>query len=204
LKCSSEIIAVSPALKNQIEKIYPQTCIRVIPNRVEVQPKGLLTKQKRVAIIGDVRDEVKGISQALEWCSHVFPKFELCLVGDGPDLTSIKNRFNSVSYHSAMSHDSLMDFIEESSVIVVNSPFETFSILASEVQQLGTYLLCRKNGGPEDFASNQVLWFSSEVEFKLGANTISQWIEQNQHPLPFQNDLLKGERIKEMWKEVLK
>lgn len=67
LKCSTEIIAVSPALKNQIEKISPQSSIRVIPNRVEIQPKGNLNKQKRVAIIGDVRDEVKGISQALEW-----------------------------------------------------------------------------------------------------------------------------------------
>ncbi len=203
LEGATHIFTVSLALKSAILTGLPSAQVSVIPNRVERIPMIGRKKKNRIAIIGDIRDQVKGISQGLEWIQQAFSSFEIAVVGNGPDLTRIKETFPKVSFLPAMPHDELLLFIEETSVVVINSPFETFSLLAYEVQQLGTYLLCRKNGGPEDYSSEHVVWFSNSSEFSVGAQKIKENISRNQFPPPFHHQSLEDSKILQLWKEAL-
>lgn len=205
IRNASRIMLVSNALKSHISSIQTNANITVIPNRVSVPKLDFIPqKRKRVAIIGDLRNEVKGISQALRWIKEsLLHDYELVVVGNGPDKEMLKEQFSEVTFLPAMSHHNLMEFIAETSVVVINSPFETFSILAHEVQQLGTYLLCRKNGGPEDHASPQVFWFENQPEFENQCLQIKEKLNQGQHPSPYFHPELSDEYILKLWREAL-
>ena len=205
IKNASKIMLVSNALKTHISSIQPKANCAVIPNRVSVPQLDVTPpKRKRIAIIGDLRNEVKGISQALSWMNaSPFLDFERVVVGNGPDEEMLKEQFSEVTFLPAMPHPNLMEFIAETSVVVINSPFETFSILAHEVQQLGTYLLCRKNGGPEDHSSEHVFWFENQSDFEQQSFQILEKINQNQHPTPFIHEALSDENCLKLWKEAL-
>lgn len=205
IRNASKIMVVSNSLKLHISSIHPNAKCSVIPNRVSVPSlDSTPQKRRRVAMIGDLRNEIKGISQALEWINgSLFLDFERVVVGNGPDEMMLKKRFPEVTFLPALPHPELMKFIAETSVVVINSPFETFSILAHEVQQLGTYLLCRRNGGPQDYSSQNVFWFENHSDFVQQSNRIQENINQNQHPKPFFHEALSDENCLNLWREAL-
>ena len=113
---------------------------------------------------GDLVQETKNVKVILEAFSEILKhhkNIKLDIIGDGKDLKYFKELSyqlklnNHVSFHGNQSNNYVFKTLSQSHVLILNSYFETFSIICAEALLCGIPVIATKCGGPESYLNDK-------------------------------------------------
>jgi glycosyltransferase involved in cell wall biosynthesis len=170
-KNASAVTTVSHFLKKALQqKRLTEVPTKVVPNIVDSPGKPLSPSKNNTPLkaltISDLRDPQKNISGLLKAVKQLvlqFPNFELHHVGVGPDADKLQRKarqlglYNKhVYFHGYIPNQKLQTFFQESHFFVLNSRYETFSVVTAEALAHGVPVLVTKCGAPEEYVTKDV------------------------------------------------
>lgn len=133
----------------------------VVPNVVRSEvPLPHYPPALQLINVSDFIDEMKqisGIIKVMPILLQRFPTLQLILIGDGKDrakleqLTMQLKLTHAVQFKGYIPNDEVYRLIHASSVLVVNSLYESFSVAAAEALACGVPVVTTECGGPEEF-----------------------------------------------------
>ena len=162
---AEQICVVSNFLKEDMIKCGVEANYTIIGNVVDGKTLDI-GKNKTFSFVfaGDLVQETKNVKGILEAFSEVIKhhkNIKLDIIGDGKDLKNYKNLSdqlklnNHVSFHGNQSNDYVFKTLSQSHVLILNSYFETFSIICAEALLCGIPVISTKCGGPESFLNDE-------------------------------------------------
>lgn len=167
---ANAVMAVSKCLANGIRTIHHYNHnIIVIPNVVECDqsynlPVHLRDRPRIKALtVSLLRNDHKQIDSLILAFAEVISNhsnLELHIVGDGPDRDALVKEAErtgllgtNIFFHGYVPHDQLAPYFQDSNFFVLNSAYETFSVVTAEALAQGIPALVTKCGGPEEYLS---------------------------------------------------
>ena len=164
-KKANQICVVSKLLKKDMLKCGVKGNYTIIENVVDgIALDFEKNKTFSFVFVGDLVQETKNVSGILEAFSEVLKhnkEIKLDIIGDGKDLKnykSLSNRLklnNHVSFHGNRNNDYVIKTLSQSHVLILNSYFETFSVICAEALLCGIPVISTKCGGPESFLNDK-------------------------------------------------
>lgn len=166
-KRAKKVFVVSETLKKGISNFYSiNSKIKVIPNIIQVseinQKHQFDKKNPKILFVADLVDDVKNVSGLIKTLADFNHKnFNLTIVGDGKDRKKIKvlieklNLNNQIKMLGSLSSNDVLKLYHLCDFVVINSFFETFSMVAAEAIAHGKPVICTKCGGPEEFINEE-------------------------------------------------
>ena len=162
---AEQICVVSNFLKEDMIKCGVEANYTIIGNVVDGKTLDI-GKNKTFSFVfaGDLVQETKNVKGILEAFYEVIKhhkNIKLDIIGDGKDLKNYKNLSdqlklnNHVSFHGNQSNDYVFKTLSQSHVLILNSYFETFSIICAEALLCGIPIISTKCGGPESFLNDE-------------------------------------------------
>jgi len=138
----------------------------IVPNVVKfcnttATIRGNKSDKKQIIHVSFLDDKIKNVSDILRVLKKVYrirTDFELHILGDGCDRTILENLAKElgllnecVFFHGMKTHDEICAFYSISDFFVLNSNFETFSVVSAEAISCGLPVIVTKSKGPEEF-----------------------------------------------------
>ncbi len=162
------IITVSESLKKGMLNYGFNANYIVVPNIVESKPVEINSKNEELIFltVADLDDEIKNISSVINSLASVKANgqkgFQYHIIGSGKDADKLfkltqASGFSDdeIVFHGLQSNDYVLDFVNRVDCIIINSFYETFSVIAAEALLAGKPLICTKCGGIDDFVDNE-------------------------------------------------
>ena len=164
-KQAEQICVVSNFLKQDMLKCGVTANYTIVGNVVD----GIaldIEKNKTFSFVfaGDLVQETKNVKGIIEAFSEVLKQhkdIKLDIIGDGKDLknyNALSNRLklnNHVSFHGNRNNDYVIKTLSQSHVLILNSYFETFSIICAEALLCGIPVIATRCGGPESYLNDK-------------------------------------------------
>jgi glycosyltransferase involved in cell wall biosynthesis len=152
LKEAALITAVSPFLKSEIEAVFPNLNVEILPNVVsheifKFKEKEVESKVKfiHISTLDERFKNISGIIEACEILSQEISsnRFELQIVSDEPyskweKLVEQKGLANFIHFSGPLQPAEICEKIQESAALILFSNYETFSIVLAEAWATGT------------------------------------------------------------------
>tara|TARA_B110000438_G_scaffold294675_1_gene336450 strand:+ start:574 stop:1677 length:1104 start_codon:yes stop_codon:yes gene_type:complete len=140
--------------------------INELANVIDVKKKVAIgnSPEMNFFVVADLVDHVKNISGVLNAFYSIknnYPLLKLHVVGDGKDLSLLKGLTNSLEMNDMVSflgrkvQNEVQDLLIQADCIIVNSNFETFSMITLESILTGCPVIATKCGGPEQFVNEK-------------------------------------------------
>lgn len=162
---AAAVTAVSVFLKNKMEASGLHNRYTITPNVVEPFEKKTspLPSNNKIKIltVADLVDEIKNISATIRAVAEISkhnPEIEFHIVGHGKDEMNLKNLANSlgvldriVFFHGVKTNEEVFQFLHASNFLVMNSRYETFSLICIEAMSCGKPVIATNCGGPAEF-----------------------------------------------------
>lgn len=168
LKNADAITTVSENLKKSMQHLGLQGNYKVIPNVIEtvkLQDSTPPTSTIKLLTIADLVDAHKNISGIIKAVANIYkqhPTIEYHIVGDGADkelLTTlakeVQNTNNYIFFHGRKPNEYVYDLLKQVNFVVINSNYETFSVVAAEALANGKPVISTVCGGPEEFITSE-------------------------------------------------
>ena len=162
------VTTVSEFLKESMLRSGLKGDYFVIPNIIEISLAATVKKNPgdkiRILVVADLVDEIKNISGTISAFSVAFHQqmnSELNIIGHGKDENKLKNLVQelqmekAVFFHGVKSNEDVYSFINKSDFIVMNSNFETFSLICAEAIACGKPVVATRCGGPQEFITKE-------------------------------------------------
>lgn len=164
-KRARTIQVVSKFLKNDMIQCNINGNFKIIPNVVDgpVDSKIIKNKNFTFTFVGDLNQEHKNVAGILNAFSKLQKKnrnLHLNIVGDGESNEEYKKQSkllelcSNIRFHGSKSNKEVFGILQKSHVLVLNSFFETFSIICAEALLCGIPVISTKCGGPETFLND--------------------------------------------------
>lgn len=158
------LTSVSSFLLNRMEDCgLDNSSKQVIPNVIENYPAGELiekSKHVNVLIVADLVDDIKNISGVIKMIGSLDDEipFNLKIIGRGPDEMKLKKQAkelnllgNKIFFEGLKPNNEVYDFLRNCDFLVMNSRYETFSLICAEAMSCGKPVLATRCGGPDEF-----------------------------------------------------
>lgn len=139
----------------------------VIPNVVDVaqmksnQEKRRIKQILHVSLLKDDIKNVSGIIKAVKELSIKRKDFELHIIGSGNDKEKLEGMAREYSllnemifFEGMVDANEVSKFFYASDFFVLNSNFETFSVVTAEALACGKPVIATRCGGPEEFVKD--------------------------------------------------
>jgi len=162
-KRAAAFTVVSHQLKNALIGHGFRKDIEIIPNVVEVpnleRGKNEITQIVTVADFHERNKNISGILHAIAKLKEEF-NFHWTIVGDGDDREEIQklaedlNLTDRVDFPGRIPQEEVHKTLADCDLLVVNSRFETFSMVTVEALMLGLPIIATRCGGPENFVNS--------------------------------------------------
>ena len=169
-----QVIAISPALEQQLKNFEPNVDVKIIPDLVR-------TEFFVPATNGDVRKldpraplrfflvarlvEDKGVGYLLQAAALLrnaeTPRFELIIGGDGPHRADLERMAADLgiaancNFLGRLDRAGVRDWMNRSDVFVLSSLSETFGIVVGEAMACGKPVISTRCGGPESIVTDE-------------------------------------------------
>ena len=164
-KNANQICVVSNFLKRDMLKCGVKGNYTIIENVVDGKALDF-EKNKTFSFVfaGDLVQETKNVKGIIEAFSEVLRQhkdIKLDIIGDGKDLKNYKalsnklNLKNHISFHGNRNNDYVFKTLSQSHVLILNSYFETFSIICAEALLCGIPVISTRCRGPECFLNDK-------------------------------------------------
>ena len=162
-KCNV-VTSVSNHLKEGMIRQGVNKEIVILQNVIRYKEKTAIkeTEQMTFLIVADLVDEIKNISGVLEAMKQLkleHTHFKLIIIGDGPDSRVLKEKINvldietQVSFVGRLAQQEVQDYLLKADCLIVNSNYETFSMVTIEAILTGVPVIASRCGGPEQFVN---------------------------------------------------
>jgi glycosyltransferase involved in cell wall biosynthesis len=178
---ADKVIVVSEALKVQLDNMFGingktevvYNSIR-FPQAIEMKHPG--SSDLRFLTISYLDDKMKNVSTIIRSFRQVLEKYpfvSLTIVGDGLDfnyliqLTKDLKLQNNITFTGFVSNENIPEFYKSSDAFILNSNFETFSIVTAEALANGLPVIITKCRGPE-------FYVNESNGIKIDKNSIAQ------------------------------
>lgn len=194
---------VSEQLKVAMTQQHLANVKYVIPNVVEAIPESVKCEELPVIIpassfiiigmVADLRDEIKNISGVLIAVKKVLKTrqdFQLHIVGGGPDEAILRQKAidmelqDHVFFHGRQDNQVVLPFLQKIHFLILNSYYETFSVVAAEALAAGKPVISTKCGGPEVFLDEQAGRLIPVGEEEALVEAIQDMLDKYQDFLP--------------------
>jgi len=199
---------VSQFLKRNMLKSGFNEPLTVIPNIIDSHAAGIAPAKnhpslmKKILVVADLVDDIKNISGILLAFQKIhgeFPNTELRIVGGGRDEAMLKELAGKlfagrrvVLFEGLKSNSEVYNFLRECDFLIVNSRFETFSLICAEAMSCGKPVIATKCGGPEEFITEQTgILIPVNDEIKL-IEAMRNMLNQS---IQFQSEFIKAYAI---------
>ncbi|MCB0760596.1 MAG: glycosyltransferase family 4 protein [Flavobacteriales bacterium] len=135
-----------------------------LPNVIDIPEQLTSTPPERTQalVVADLHDHNKNISGLLRVWADVRPDARLTIIGDGHDREQLEalSRELELSIHEVeflgrVDNREVFTHLANASFLIVNSRFETFSMITTEALGLGLPVLATRCGGPEQFVDTE-------------------------------------------------
>ena len=169
IKKAKAVTTVSNSLSKAMINCGLKNNYNVIPNVVDFDLFSVSNKWNRdkkkilhVSTLYNVQKNVEGIIRAVNNISQLRNDFEIHFAGDGQDRQYLENLTkklqleNYIIFHGKVSDTALSKLFFESDFFVINSNYETFSVVTAEALASGLPVIATKCGGPEEFVTKDV------------------------------------------------
>ena len=165
---SAGLSMVSLFLSKQMhEHKITNTNVAIIPNVIEktFTPINSMHTTTNVLLVADLVDEIKNISSVIRAVAKVKQKhsnFVLKIIGHGRDKElliklaeslDVLNTF--VVFEGLKTNEEVYEYLKRCDFLVMNSRFETFSLICVEAMSCGKPVLATRCGGPEEFLTEE-------------------------------------------------
>lgn len=165
-KQAAALTAVSPHLAEALTKAGLGKAHAIVPNVVPgmdraLPPSGPSGHFMMVADLVDRTKNVSGVLHALAATHAQGHEFRLEVIGDGPDremLHALADRLGigpHVRWHGRLAHADVLPAMASTGTVIINSNFETFSVVTGEALASGKPVIATRCGGPEAFITPQ-------------------------------------------------
>jgi len=161
---ASQVQVVSRFLKTDMLASGIKANYKIIGNVVDGKTIELPKNEKFTFVfVGDLEQKNKNVKGIIEAFSQLknSSNLQLDIIGEGLDkesyinLSKNLNSLDSIKFHGSKSNPKVFEYLAKSHVLVLNSNFETFSIICAEALLSGIPVISTKCGGPESFLNNQ-------------------------------------------------
>ncbi|MEO8087124.1 MAG: glycosyltransferase [Bacteroidota bacterium] len=156
---------VSEFLKTKMVAAGMENNYTVTPNIAEPSAKKTspLSSNGKIKIItvADLVDEIKNISGTIKAIAKIAAtnkEIEFHIIGHGKDELLLKNLAkeyglldSTIFFHGVKPNEEVFQFLYASNFLVMNSWFETFSLICIEAMSCGIPVIATRCGGPEQF-----------------------------------------------------
>jgi glycosyltransferase involved in cell wall biosynthesis len=171
LKRARQIIPVSEYLEQSLKFFYQTEKIIVIPNTIDTDiffSKNSINNRskKQILVVSRLFDKTKNISgiiKAICEISNIREDFVLNIIGDGPDRNSLESlsirlgiSISFVIFRGYVPNSEIAKIMRESDFFILNSNYETFSVVCLEALSSGIPVISTRCGGPEEFINENV------------------------------------------------
>ena len=162
---------VSEFLKKKMNASGFRNPFVVIPNIIDTEAAASPVKRiwegtkTKILIVADLVDEIKNIRGVLEVfkdIQSIHKNVELKIVGGGKDeedLIKYSKQLglfgNTVFFEGQKNNSEVYDYLKQCDFLVVNSRYETFSLICAEAMSCGKPVIATRCGGPEEFVTEQ-------------------------------------------------
>ncbi len=167
IKNANIVTTVSESLRKKMLELGLNNNYVVVPNVIEsidcknvtdLSKEHSKTKILTIADLVDSHKNISGIIKTIAGISKQNPDIEYHIIGDGPDklmLTSLADSLQGASkfifFHGRQTNEYVYDFLKQIDFVIINSNFETFSVVAAEALVNGKPVISTICGGPEEF-----------------------------------------------------
>jgi len=140
----------------------------VIPNVIE--PPALVTTRRndgtiKILTVADLVDEIKNVSGTFRALAEIFadhPDIEFHLIGEGKDRSMLEKLVSDlrlpgekIFFYGIRSNEEVYESLLNSDFLIMNSNFETFSLICAEAISCGKPVIATRCGGPEEFVTDE-------------------------------------------------
>lgn len=158
-----QVICVSEHLKTALVSSGISTPITVIPNIISNHSvKQEQNEHLKFLVVADLVDKVKNISGLLDaFITYQQSNQEesLTIIGDGTDrkmMEDVSEDNPNISFEGRYNNEEVLKALPQYDCLIVNSHFETFSMITAEALLSGVPVISTRCGGPEQFIENGV------------------------------------------------
>jgi len=159
----NQVVAISPALAEQIKKFVPDLQMKIIGELVSTEffvptPNGNSAHPLRFFVVARLAEQ-KGLSyllRAVELLKKTEARpFELVLGGDGPDRADLERLAaelgiaDQCKFLGSLDRAGVKEWMNRSDVFVLSSLHETFGVVVGEAMACGKPVISTRCGGPE-------------------------------------------------------
>ncbi len=154
------IIAVSPLLAERLKEIGVTAPIEIVGNVIDVaKQKNMLNLPIRnFLVVADLDNSIKNITGILEAFSILQkekPDSTLTIIGDGIDAEKLKKTAKNLNINASflgrLSNNEVLQAYHQYDALIVNSNYETYSMVTAEALLSGIPVLSSNCGGAEQF-----------------------------------------------------
>ena len=162
----AKILAVSPALQQQMYLFEPNIDIEILGNVVMTNffqrketDHGKLQSSEKIFLSVGLMNEGKGFDYLLRSARILLNKgvssFRLLIGGSGPDLRKLKKLCSTLELNrhchflGMLTRPEVREWMQKSDVFVLPSLAETFGVVVGEAMACGKPVLSTRCGGPE-------------------------------------------------------
>ena len=159
----NQVVAISPALADQIRKFVPDLDMKIIGELVSTEffvptTNGASAHPLRFFVVARLAEQ-KGLSyllRAVELLKKTETRpFELILGGDGPDRADLERLAAELGikeqckFLGSLDRAGVKEWMNRSDVFVLSSLHETFGVVVGEAMACGKPVISTRCGGPE-------------------------------------------------------
>lgn len=168
VKRANAVTAVSEFLKNNMLRNGLNVDYNITPNIIESTAPSVassIDNKIRILVVADLVDEIKNVSGTLKAFAEIFPSNEnivLNIIGDGRDrkklealAAELKLLNHSVFFLGRKSNAEVYQHLSGCDFLVMNSNFETFSLICAEAMSCGKPVIATRCGGPQEFVTKE-------------------------------------------------
>lgn len=158
---AKKVTAVSNRLKDKLTSLFDRHDISVIANIAEASNVQRITgNHLKILVVADLVDEIKNISGIIKAYekSGLKKQSELVIIGDGADrkmleslAITITSDTKKITFKGRLENEQVLNEMKTADFLVINSRFETFSMVAAEALLSGMPVISSRCGGPEEF-----------------------------------------------------
>ena len=209
LKKAKKVVAVSPALAEQIRGFHPEADLRVVGNVIRTDffvPRSAGKEKshhaKRFFCVA-LLHEGKGIQYLLQAMRLLDDRgvigFEVFIGGDGPARHKLENLATALGvsgkcrFLGMMERDQVRDWMQTCDVFVLPSLAETFGIVLGEAMACGKPVITTRCGGPEFLVTRETGLLVEPGNASALANAMEKFISGESS---FDSDKVRGEVVR--------
>ena len=164
-KNASQLLVVSKFLKQDMIDCHIDANYTIMPNVVDGYSTQSQTKNKEFSFVfvGDLDQEhknVSGIIKGFHKLNHLIGNTQLDIIGSGKNydeyvaLVEVLGMNSQINFHGSKENTEVFNILQRSHVLILNSYFETFSIICAEALLCGIPVIATRCGGPESFLND--------------------------------------------------